>query len=144
MLLQEELLAQDPSGFRMVVGCILLNQTARSQAEPVAEELFREYPRAVELATAMPSRLADVLKPIGLQNRRAALLKKFALWWLERNNLTRAEGMRMMEPPGVGEYARDSWLIFMDKRNIPAKDVNDKELKRHLEKKMMEKLWPTK
>jgi endonuclease III len=147
MMLQELLLEQDRSGWRMLVGCILLNQTARVQVDGVYPELFDRWPSALAMSKARIATLERVLQPLGLQHRRAAILKRFAWWWNEaggdvgREELGQwahrapdfGERVRAMEPPGIGEYARDSWIIFME-GIVPGHAVHDKELLKHLQR----------
>jgi endonuclease III len=124
-MLQEILLEQDPTGWRMLVGCIMLNQTSRRQVDAVRDDFFRAYPHAGALSITKEPYVAAVLKPLGLYNRRAAILKRFAKWWLEYESVPGFEERIVeMEPPGVGDYARDSWLIFK-KGIVPAWPLSD-------------------
>jgi adenine-specific DNA glycosylase len=109
--LLQEFYAADP--WKSMVGCILLNLTNRKQVEPMVDALFDEWPQARDMAEADES-LEELLKPLGLQNRRAATLRAFSKWFRENGHKadinTQMEGMAA---PGIGEYARDSWIIFI-------------------------------
>jgi methyl-CpG-binding domain protein 4 len=103
MMLQE-IYKHDP--WKMLVGCILLNQTTRTQVDKVREELFSIWPTATEMGSADPSNLAAVIKSLGLYNRRAKTLIKFSQDWTRRN------WKEPIELHGIGKYAQDSWEIF--------------------------------
>jgi hypothetical protein len=112
-LLQEILIEQDPSGWRMLVGCMLLNQTSRTQVDKVWPELFESMPRPIDVVTwSNEPWFTELLSSLGLQNRRRQLILKFSQWWLDEYNEAFDEKILAFEPPGVGEYAADSWRIF--------------------------------
>lgn len=131
--LQEILLEQDRTGWRMLVGCVLLNQTSRAQVDGVREDLFRMYRSPEELAHASVDSLADVVRPLGFQNCRARTLRLFSEWWVS-TPYDHSEGVLALEPPGVGEYARDSWEIFYI-GIVPDHPVADKVLLEYLVQK---------
>lgn len=109
-LLQEVLIEQDPSGWRMMCGCIMLNLTSRRQVDGVWPELFRCWPTAADLTLAVRDDVEGVVRPLGLQRRRAKTLQEFSRWWVITDDHT--AGIVDMAAPGVGEYARDSWMII--------------------------------
>lgn len=121
MLLQE-IYRQDP--WKMLVGCILLNQTTRVQVDKIREELFSIWPDALEMGSADPEELARVIKPLGLYNRRARTLIKFSQEWTDK------EWQDPIELHGIGKYAQDSWEIFQ-KNNFSVQPT-DKELLSYL------------
>ena len=82
-LLQE--IYQDDS-WKMMVCCILLNLTKRQQVDKVRHELFSKYPTEYEMIEADESELAEILKPLGLYNRRAKTLIKFSWMWINGFN----------------------------------------------------------
>lgn len=133
-LLQEILLKDDPSGWRMLVGCMLLNLTSRRQVDRVWPLLFRHWPNAGVAADLHSPYQADevarLLKPLGLANRRFTTIRRFSEQWLETLDAHREANVVEMKYHGVGEYARDSWIIFVQGRRdiIPT----DKELRAYL------------
>jgi methyl-CpG-binding domain protein 4 len=73
------------------------------------ERLFELAPTPHGLLKAeREGRLQDLLRPLGLQNRRADLLRRLTEDWLSG------------KPPGlchgVGRYALDAWAIFVEGR----------------------------
>ena len=121
MMLQE-IYRNDP--WKMLVGCILLNQTTRTQVDRVREELFSLWSDPIQMGTADPSKLAEVIKPLGLYNRRAKTLIKLSQDWINRN------WKEPIELHGIGKYAQDSWEIFQ-KNNFEVSPT-DKELINYL------------
>lgn len=135
-LMLQEVYAND--NWKMLVACILLNQTTRKQVDIVRHQLFETYPDAMEMASAAPIILSAIIKPCGLQKRRAESIIKFSRAWIEWDPYT-----DIIEYPGIGEYAQDSFNIFALGRideyvqwvnGEPLITVKDKELKKYLEK----------
>ena len=103
-LLQE--VYQD-DGWKMLTCCMLLNLTNRKQVDTVRDELFSRYPTPKDMMNANQSKLADLLKPLGLYNRRAKSLIKMSKGYIK--------GFKnVSELYGIGQYANDSWEIFQN------------------------------
>jgi len=112
--LLQEVYQDDP--WKMMVCCILLNLTKRQQVDGVRHELFDKYPTEYEMMEADEEELSEILKPLGLYNRRAKTLIKFSCMWV--NGFSDVK-----ELYGVGQYASDSWEIFQnDNRKINPTD----------------------
>ncbi len=107
----QEQLCKDP--FWMLVACCLVNQTAWKDAEPIFSEMLRKSKSDPRWFLRVdPDFLEEMLEPIGLHRRRAEKLTSMALKWLEINPETRAD---VLDLPGCGIYAVDSWAIFVEK-----------------------------
>lgn len=117
-LLQEEL-RDDP--WKMLVACILLNRTSHKQVRPVIWSLFDAYPDAAAMAGADPSAIAHMLKPLGLQNRRARTLMRFSVDYCRMGTID-IESLH-----GVGKYASDSYVMFV-LGDVEACEPTDKKL----------------
>ena len=101
-LLQE---IYQPDGWKMLTCCMLLNLTNRRQVDVIRDELFKRYPTPKDMMNADESDLAELLKPLGLYNRRAKSLKKMSEGYVK--------GFKSVdELYGIGQYAKDSWEIF--------------------------------
>lgn len=116
----------DPWALLVVV--MMLNQTNGKQVEQVHERFFELYPTAVRAMNAHVLEMVEVLRPLGLHNRRARAIMKMSEDFVTK---------RWMEPTelhGCGKYAQESWDIFI-KGELPVSpdDVDDKELKRYVE-----------
>ena len=104
----QEIYLTDP--WKMLVCCMLLNLTNRKQVDTVREELFTKYRTPKDMMNADHRELADILKPLGLYNRRATSLRLMSAGYIN--------GFKSVdELYGIGQYAKDSWEIFQNKNN---------------------------
>ena len=112
--LLQEIYLTDP--WKMLVCCMLLNLTNRKQVDTVREELFTKYKTPKDMMNADHRELADILKPLGLYNRRATSLRLMSAGYIN--------GFKSVdELYGIGQYAKDSWEIFQNKnKNIKPTD----------------------
>ncbi len=124
--------------WKMMIGCILLNQTTRAQVDTVRHQLFETYPDALAMAEANPDIVAEIIRPCGLQNRRTKSIINFSNAWINWEPET-----PIIKYPGIGTYAEDSWNIFVDGKldmyiewieGKPDIQVGDKELKKYLKR----------
>ena len=110
-------------GWKMLVCCMLVNVTNRKQVDVIRDELFKRYPTPKKMMNANQSELAELLKPLGLYNRRAKSLKKMSEGYVK--------GFKSVdELYGIGQYAKDSWEIFQN-NNFNVKPT-DKVLQEYL------------
>jgi methyl-CpG-binding domain protein 4 len=112
--------------WRLLCCVIMLNLTTGRQLEGVDVELFRRWPTARDMAAADQKEVADVVRSLGLYNRRSRQLIRmsvvYAFLW---------DGRDPLILPGIGKYGADSYRIFiLGQLDIP---VEDKELRRYLE-----------
>ena len=119
-LLQE--IYQD-DGWKMLTCCMLLNLTNRKQVDTKRDELFKKYPTPKDMMNAKHRELADILKPLGLYNRRATSLRLMSAGYIG--------GFKSVdELYGIGKYAKDSWEIFQN--NNMSVNPTDKVLQEYL------------
>jgi len=105
ILIQEEYLDEP---WKMMVCCILLNQTNNKQVRPVLSSVFALIPNPESAIRCNPESLAAVIKTTGFQNVKASRIIKFSQMWLE--------GFKdVKDLPGIGQYGKDSWEIFVNK-----------------------------
>tara|TARA_R100000501_G_C2620928_1_gene114168 strand:+ start:116 stop:574 length:459 start_codon:yes stop_codon:yes gene_type:complete len=100
----QEIYRNDP--WKMLVGCIFLNQTTRKQVDNVREEFFEKYPTAKEAAKADLTEMAVIIKPLGFYNRRSNTIKKFSHEFLTE------DWSEPLQLYGIGRYGQASWQIF--------------------------------
>lgn len=120
-IIQEEY-ANDP--WKVLVCCILLNQTSNKQVRPLIENFFKKWPNPKSLMYEDDMVISDFIKTTGFQNVKAKRIKNFSHAWYS--------GIRdPFKFPGIGDYGREAWRIFV------TKDVSfipkDKKLKMYLE-----------
>ena len=107
-----------PDEWKILISCLLLNQTSRKQVDKVYQELFYNYPCAESMANADQNILARMLNPLGLYNRRSKALIRFSREYLEKDWKTAKDLY------GCGKYADDTWRLFIlgDWKNIAPQD----------------------
>ncbi|RYF33356.1 MAG: hypothetical protein EOO38_30230, partial [Cytophagaceae bacterium] len=64
--------------WKVLVCCLLLNRTGGQQVRNVIKEFFGKYPTPEAMLAAEHDEVVGVIKPLGLYNRRAKLLKEFS------------------------------------------------------------------
>jgi methyl-CpG-binding domain protein 4 len=116
--LLQEIYRSDP--WKIMVCCMFLNQTNRKQVDGIRDEFFLKYPDATHLSNAIESELVEILRPLGFYNKRAKSLIRFSREWL-------GEWEDPIELHGIGQYARDSWTLFVENKMVD--DPSDHVLK---------------
>ena len=106
--------------WRIVICCILLNQTTNTQVRPILERFFDRFPNPNAMDGCKEEEISIMIAGTGLQNQKAKRILKFNSSWIsgERDR---------KKLPGVGPYAREALRIFVDDdlSFVP----NDKKLK---------------
>jgi len=102
-LIQESLW---PNEWRILVSCLLLNQTTRKQVDRVIDHLFHVYPGPCSMAMAKDEDLKAIITPLGMSNKRTMTLKRFSEEYMAKKWDT------PIELYGCGKYAEDAWRIF--------------------------------
>ncbi|KAG8670877.1 hypothetical protein FPOAC1_004111 [Fusarium poae] len=139
--------------YALLVATVLWNRTRGTQARPVFDKLISKYPTPTHLAAASFVDLAELIRPIGLYNSRAARFIAFAKAWVEnpphktkryrklhypikgdgsdvgKNEVLdeddERQGWEVAHLPSLGPYAIDSYRIFhRDMLRGLAKDWN--------------------
>lgn len=120
-IIQEEY-KDDP--WKVLVCCILLNQTNNLQVRPLISHFFKNWPNPASIIREDPINISNFIKSTGFQNIKAQRIREFSMVW--------ETGIRDPHKfPGIGEYGREAWRIFVedDIDFIP----KDKKLKMHVE-----------
>ena len=73
-LLQERF-REEP--WKMVVLCIMLNQTHYKQVDRVRDKFFEEWPSPEDAAYANKDKMREILRPLGFYNRRRKSIMQF-------------------------------------------------------------------
>lgn len=120
-LIQEDL---KHDTWAMMVACIMLNLTSIKQVRPVFVNFLQKYPNAACASLADELELAEMLRPLGLYNRRAKTLIKLSKAYINGWN-------SINDLPGVGKYASDSFEIFVN-GNIHV-EPSDNKLRAYVE-----------
>ena len=120
-MLQEDLW---PDEWKVLVACLLHNQTSRKQVDKVYQELFSKYPDATSMMNSDVHEVRDLIKPLGMWKRRTETLQRFSREYLEK------EWKTPKDLYGCGKYADDVWRVFIrgDWKEVTP---NDKALNRY-------------
>lgn len=102
-MLQEDLW---PNEWKILVACLLHNQTSRKQVNKVYKELFRRYPTPDALRSAEAHELQILIKPLGMWRKRSVALQRLSDDYLEKEWITPKDLY------GCGKYAEDVWTVF--------------------------------
>lgn len=123
-LIQESL----PTAWHLLVAAILLNQSRRTEAwDACLESLFERWPSAAELACS-DSSLESILKPHGFANVKAKRLRKMSEQYINWDH----NDPRVLY--GCGQYAYDSWRIFVRGDRPQPTEIKDGVLVKFLER----------
>lgn len=129
-LLQEELWKEKTIDWewKILVTCMMLNQTSAKQVRGVMRSFFERYPTHMDASCSIFREMEDLLRPLGLQNRRTKSIRKMSAEYL---SLFTSHWHDVSELHGIGKYASDSWKIFVTRELVD--DVKDKELRHYVE-----------
>ena len=115
ILIQEDYL---DNPWRIMVCCILLNQTNNKQVRPILSSIFELIPDPMSTIGCDPEMLAAVIKTTGFQNVKASRIIKLSQKWVDGFD-------DAIDLPGIGKYGRDSWEIFV-KKNLSVEPTDKK------------------
>lgn len=118
-LIQEEL-RDEP--WRLLVACIMLNLTNIVQVRPIIALFFEKYPDCTSVTPDDEAAIAELIRPLGLYNRRAKSIVKMSLAYQRGWSV-------ITDLPGVGKYAADSYRIFCEGRLDDVQPTDKKLLK---------------
>lgn len=102
-LIQEEL-RNEP--WKLLVCCMFLNLTNIKQVRCVVDAFFTKWPTPEAAASANIQEMIEVIHSLGFYNRRAATIIKMSRAFID--------GVDVKNLPGVGRYALDSYMIFVN------------------------------
>ena len=103
-LLQESL-NRDP--WKIFVCCIFCNLTRRVQAEPYFWKTLEKWPTPHDLSRADINEVLELVKPLGLSQRRAKALVAMSRDYMSKD--WKKDPTRLY---GVGKYGSDAYKIF--------------------------------
>jgi len=121
-LIQEDYLGEN---WKMLVCCILLNQTTNQQVRKILPGLFKLIPDPESAVLVDPDLIQSTIRSTGFSKVKTERIVAMSKRWLEGFG-------NVKDLPGVGRYASDSWEIFVNKNY--SLEVTDKKLKMYLER----------
>lgn len=114
--------------WKMIVCCIMLNQTSGVQVKKMMRNFFKKFPSLESIRMASEDKIAEQLKDLGLQNVKASRIKKFCKAFPEDYDVVKND---LIGFPGVGEYAQESVDVFIRRKSNAS--ANDKEIRNYLQ-----------
>ncbi len=115
ILIQEDY-PNDP--WKMLVCCILLNQTHNRSVRPILDSVFEFIPNPDSAINCNVESLAAIIKSTGLYNVKARRIKNMSLGYKKGFK-------RVTDLPGIGLYGNESWEIFVN-GNLDIKPTDSK------------------
>lgn len=109
LLLQE---IYHPDKWKVLICCMMLNQTRRVQVDKVRDQFFERWPNAASVQESDFEEMRDLLKPLGFYNKRSKSIIRFS------HEFAKGEWKDPSELHGVGQYARDSYSIFFEDKIV--------------------------
>jgi methyl-CpG-binding domain protein 4 len=120
-IIQQEF-QHDP--WKMLVGCIMLNQTSNKNVRQVIYTFFERWPNPESVISANPDDIREHIRPLGFYNIRTNRIQRFSQEYITK------QFSKANELYGIGKYADDSYEIFI-KGNLNV-EPTDKILRRYL------------
>lgn len=116
--------------YEMLMAEFFLARTRASVVARVFPDFIERFPNLGALRDANESEIADVIRPTGLQNRRAQALKELAAT-LEGDEIP-DEPDELKELPRVGDYVANATLTFGENEPLPILDTNVRRIYRRI------------
>ena len=110
--------------FQILLAELMLQKTNATQVEKIFPDFIEKYPKPLSVNELEESFLSDLLKPLGLYNRRARDLKKLSEMIISDNNIVPKNKKQLLELPGVGDYIANALLCFAFNKKVPIIDSN--------------------
>lgn len=104
-LLQQEF-QYDPH--RMLLACIMLNQTSNKHVRQVIYSFFDRWPTPQSIIEADPNEIREHIRPLGFYNIRTNRIIQFTKEYITK------KFTKISELHGIGKYAEDSYEIFIN------------------------------
>ena len=104
-IIQQEF-QHDP--WKMLIGCIMLNQTSNKNVRQVIYSFFDKWPTPQSVIEADPVEIREHIRPLGFYNLRTNRIQRFSQEYITKSF------SKASELYGIGKYADDSYEIFIN------------------------------
>lgn len=112
------------NAYLAAVAEILLQKTSAANAKPVYEQFIHAYPTVHDLAAAEPTKLAELLRPLGIP-RRAQLIRQLAIEVTSKyEGIFPATEEELRALPGLGPYGAGAVASQAFSQRVPMIDIN--------------------
>ena len=95
-----------PDEWKILMSCLMLNQTTRKQVDKVIWQFFDKWPTPKKFLKSTHEEVSALLRPLGFYNRRPKAMRKFTEQYVQD------KWLEPIELYGIGKYANDAWRIF--------------------------------
>jgi len=111
--------------YAVLIAEMLLRKTTAKQVEKIYVDFLKKFPNPKSLSDADKNDLKEMLNPLGMENHRAELFKKFGKTIVNdfKGRIPKTE-KELFKLPGVGQYAINAVLSFSYNRDVPMVDTN--------------------
>lgn len=111
--------------YHLLTAEILLQKTLAGNVEKIFPKLLQRYPDVNSLKNADINDVKEVIRPTGLQDKKASALIQMASW-LDKNSVTHFDNISSLknDVKGISDYVYNAILIFHFKKKVPLIDVN--------------------
>jgi len=111
--------------YAVLIAELLLRKTTAKQVERVYIAFLARYPNSESLSRASEAEIEELLKPLGMEHRRAKLLVELGKALLKKHKGSVPDNMEdLLQLPGVGAYAANAVLCFAYGKNTVIVDTN--------------------
>lgn len=111
--------------YKILIAELLLRKTTAKQVEAVFRTFFSRYQDPKALANASEKDLEDIIRPLGMEHKRAVLLKAVGKEiTLSHGGKVPVSREELLDLPGVGPYAANAVLCFAYGNDVPLVDTN--------------------
>lgn len=114
---------RDP--YAVLIAEMLLRKTTAKQVEGLYNKFIMKFPTPKSLYNAEKRELADFLKPLGMEHKRAELFVKLGKDLMGNfNGKVPSSPKMLLQLPGVGQYATNAVLSLSYGLDVPMVDTN--------------------
>ncbi len=114
---------EDP--YAVLIAEILLKKTTRIQVINIYSSFMEKYPTVFDLASADPKELENLIKPLGMQIKRARILISIAKELLEKyGGEVPLNKIELEKISGIGSYTANAVLTLAGNFPFPMVDTN--------------------
>ena len=112
------------SNYKKVIAEIFLQRTKAETISKFINKFYKRYPSWKRLATATEEDLRELVKPVGLVNRRVNVLKNLSSEIVKHGGRVPCNRKEIDKLRGVGQYIGNSIELLCCGKSLPLIDVN--------------------
>jgi len=134
-MMVQDIYRNDP--WKMMVACIMLNRTTGRKVKEVMRGFFKRFWNPSKVWTSDEEKIAEPLASLGLQNRKAKMIRDFSGEWIgltqsQKKKIMQGEADLLKDMTGIGDYALESFHVFY--RRLIGYCAKDKEVADYIER----------